>query len=187
MFTIIWDFLNNNYPQIAGYFVVALIISYCSIKFTIFYKEARKTYNDHQGIKDKLNLLLDKFSSLIAALHAINIIKDPKYFSTNSPINLTSEGKKFIEEIGWKKIIEDKQNQKLIFELLNKLHLKTKADVERYCIVILDELYSSRDINPFTEIKQYLYDHADIDRQSTITACALYLRNKYLDAHPKIK
>ncbi|MEI7425656.1 MAG: hypothetical protein WCK16_01860, partial [Candidatus Moraniibacteriota bacterium] len=112
--------------------------------------------------------------------------KNTVIFSTNSPLNLTEKGIEFIETLGWDKILEDETQKKILFEALDHLNLKTKPDVERYCIIVLNEFYGSRDSNPFISIKNYLYNNATIDKQNAISACAIYLRNKYLENHPEI-
>lgn len=187
MFDAIWKTLSENYPKLAGYGALIIVISWVSIKCHSFYVKTKQVCDDHLGIKNKLDLLLDKFNSLIAALGESNAIKNPDFFSTSSPLNLTEKGLDFVRTLGWNKIVDNNEQRKILFDNLRKLKLKTKADVEKYCIVILTELYGNRDENPFTKIKEYLYENAKIDRQNAITACAIYLRDKYLESYPEIK
>jgi hypothetical protein len=41
--------------------------------------------------------------------------------------------------------------------------------------------------NPYTPVKKYLYEHADINDFKALTACAISLRDQYLEEHPEIK
>jgi hypothetical protein len=142
--------------------------------------KVKKNHNDHSDLKNKLDLLLDKFNSLIAVLGENNAIKNPELFSTNTPLGLTEKGLSFIQKLGWDKVLENENEQKFLFDTLDKFHLKNKLDVERYCIIILTEFYGSRKENSFSKIKDFLYNNADINRQNAITACAIYLRDQYL-------
>lgn len=187
MINIIWEFLSDNFPQVAGYFLFVCLFGFFMFKATKFYIKISNTCSDNREIKKKLNLLLEKFSSLITALYEKEIIKDAGMFETKSPVKLAAAGEKFIEDIGWKNIMNNEEKRKNLFDLLDRLNLKTKADVERYSLIVLNELYSSREINPFTQIKEYLYNNASVNKQTAIYACSLYLRDGYLKKHFEIK
>lgn len=187
MLDIVLKFIADNYPNIFfGLFIFVATI-YVTIKAHSFYIDTKKVCDSHPDLKSKLDLLLDKFNSLIAVLGENNAIKNPEIFSTNSPLNLTEKGIVFIKELGWDKILEDESERNILFDALDSLHLKNKFDIERYCIITLTEFYGSRKENPFTKVKEYLYNDARIDRQSAISACAIYLRDKYLESHPEIQ
>lgn len=165
---------------------VVFVIVWVTIKCYSFYIDTKRVCKDHSDLKSKLDLLLDKFNSLIAVLGESNAIKNPEIFSTNSPLTLTEKGIEFIKTLGWDKILENDKERGILFDALIKLNLKNKLDVERYCTIILTEFYGSRRENPFTSVKEYLYNDAKIDRQNAISACAIYLRDKYLENHPEI-
>lgn len=184
---IIWNFLIDNYPKIAGFGLLAFVVSYVSVKVHSFYIKTKQVCDAHPEVKKKLDLLLDKFNSLIAVLNENSAIKNPELFSTNSPLHLTEKGISFIKSMEWDKVLEDENQKKKLFANLDKLRLTTKADVEKYCVVVLTEMYGSRDENPFTKVKKYLYENANVDRQNAISACAIYLRDKYLGEHQEIK
>jgi len=65
--------------------------------------------------------------------------------------------------------------------------MQTKYDVEKYSIVLLTELAGMRENNPYTPVKRFLYENAKLDDFKVITACAIYLRDKYLESHLEIK
>lgn len=110
MLTIIYEFLKDNFPQIAGYLVLAFVLCWATIKVYSFYRDTKKVCNDHEGMKDQLSLLLDKFNSLIVALNENNAISNPELFNTNSPVSLTEKGKELVGVVGWAKVLEDKEN-----------------------------------------------------------------------------
>lgn len=186
MLDIVLNYLAINYPVIFAFIAAAFAIAWITIKCHSFYIDTKKVCNSHPNLKNKLDLLLDKFNSLIAVLSENNAIKNPELFSTNSPISLTEKGIELVKTLGWDKILENEKEKIILFDTLRRLNLKNKLDVERYCIVILTEFYGSREENPFTKIKEYLYNDAKIDRQSAISACAIYLRDKYLESHLEI-
>lgn len=139
---------------------------------------------DH--LDKKQSLLIEKFNSLVNVLSEKKAIKTPTLFSVNSPINLTEGGQQLVADLGWKTVMADEAYKKTLFETLDKIHLTTRFDVEKYCIVILSEYSGSPKESPYTPIKKYLYEHANIDDTEALTACAIYLRDAYLAAHPEI-
>lgn len=142
---------------------------------------------DIKSLDKKHTKLLEKFNTLIAALAEKNTLDNPDLFSTNSPVNLTPDGIAFIEKVGWKASIDNEDNRKSLFETLDKFKLQTKYDVEKYSIVLLTELAGMRENNPYTPVKRFLYENAKLDDFKVITACAIYLRDKYLESHLEIK
>lgn len=139
-----------------------------------------------QSTNKKLSFLIEKFNTLIATLAEKNLIDNPELFSINSPINLTPGGIELVKKVGWEESITDENNKKMLFDSLDKLQLKTKYDVEKYSIVLLTELAGTRDDNPYTPVKKYLYENANEEDFKVLTACAIYLRDKYLESHPEI-
>jgi hypothetical protein len=180
-------------PNVAIYLIAAIVLIWATVKIYSFCSRVNGYCASHDGAEKemkkmnyKMTILMDKFNSLVSALHASNHIKDTKMFNINSPISLTDEGIKFIEEIGFKSALNNEDNRKSIFESLDKLKLSTKADVESFSLIILNELYGSRNANAFTPIKNFLYEHAHIDKQKAVFACSIYLRDEYLKSHPEI-
>jgi hypothetical protein len=192
--------IASNFPIPAWIARVAFIVWAVYIAVGIIIRIARfvdKTNNslrlfddvkkDIKSLDKKHSKLLEKFNTLIAALAEKNSLNNPDLFSTNSPINLTPQGIKFIEEVGWKLSIDNTDNRKKLFETLDKFKLQTKYDVEKYSIVVLTELAGMREDNAYTPVKRYLYENATQDDFKVMTACAIYLRDKYLESHPEIK
>jgi hypothetical protein len=189
-----------NFPMPAWLVSVALIIwvVYIIVGVTIrifsFVDKANNTLclfedvkKDIKSLNGKHTKLLEKFNTLIVALAEKNTLDNPDLFSTNSPINLTPAGITFVEEVGWKTSLENEDNKKNLFEALDKFKLQTKYDVEKYSIVLLTELAGKSEDNPYTPVKRFLYENAKFDDFKVITACAIYLRDKYLESHLEIK
>lgn len=194
MVSIILDFLNNNFPPLAGYFLIIFITAVIAWKLALFYKNTKDVCDSHDELKNKLDLLIEKFNRLIGKFNSLIItlsekdaIKDPDSFLTNSPINLTEQSKALIREIGWKEILQDDYKKSELFKILNEFKLKTPADVQNSCVILINDLYAERDISIFTPVKNYLYNNSHIDSQKALFACAIYLRDQYLENHPEIK
>lgn len=194
MFNLILEFLTGKFSPIAGYFLIVFITAVIAWKLALFYKNTKDVCDNHDEIKKKLDLLMGqfngligKFNSLIIALNEKDAIKDPKNFLTNSPINLTEQSKELIREIGWVDILKDDYKKSELFKILNEFELKTPADTQNSCVILINDLYAEKDINIFTPVKNYLYNNSHIASQKTLFACAIYLRDEYLKNHPEIK
>ncbi len=148
---------------------------------------AKESNGKIETIATSLVDLREKFNNLVSALAEKKAIKNPTLFSSNSPLSLTKAGQEFVSQLGWDTVMNDEEKRKIVFDSLDKIHLHTKYDVEKYCIVILTEMSGSPKESPYTAIKKYLYEHADIDDTTALTACAIYLRDMYLNARPEIK
>lgn len=192
--------LASNYP--VPYWLAAIAFIICAIWFAVgftirVFKFVDKTNGSNcllesiqkeiHSINQKLSFITEKFNTLIAALAEKNSIDNPELFSISSPINLTPKGIELVKKVGWEKSLEDMNNERTLFETLDKFQLKTKYDVEKYSIVVLTELAGARDDNAYTPVKKYLYENANQDEFEALTACAIYLRDKYLKRHPEIE
>ena len=192
--------LASNYPIPAWLAQVAFVIIaiWVIVGIIIFiYKFVSKTNSTNcsfnsleeklDSLGNKQSTLVEKFNTLIATLSEKNAIENPDLFSLDSPINLTPKGKNLVREIGWIDSLNNENNRSILFDVLDKLKLKTKYDVEKYSMVLLTELAGTRHDNPYTLVKKYLYEHSQIDDSKALTACAIYLRDEYLKARPEIK
>lgn len=150
-------------------------------------KLSEEMQTDVSSINKTHIILIEKFNNLVNALYEKKAIKNPTLFSVNSPLSLTSEGMLFVDALGWGKVVSDAEYRKTLFSALDKIGLKTKYDVEKYCTVILSEYAGSAKESPYTPVKKYLYEHANIDDTEALMACSIFLRDKYLEAHPEIK
>ncbi|MFH1030395.1 MAG: hypothetical protein V1770_04005, partial [bacterium] len=157
MMSIILEFLIGYFPPLAGYFLIILITAIIAWKIALFYKDTKNVCDSHEELKNKLDLLIEKFNALIITLNEKAAIKDANNFITKSPIHLTEQSKKLMEEIGWVDILKDEYKRSELFKILNGLDLKTPADAQNSCVILLNDLYAARDINIFTPVKNYLY------------------------------
>ncbi len=191
--------LIDNYPTIAGYVVFGLLIGLCVHFYHKFNNRICKLeQNDFNGLETKLetkingvetkiNRLLEKFNSLIVALSESQIISNSALFTINSPIQLTEEGKKLLEKVGWSEIINNENNKQYFFNKIEKRGAKNKYSIEKNSIIIINDLMSRNDKDILDPIRKYLYEHAEIDDTSVFTACGIDLRDKYFEIHPEIK
>lgn len=191
--------LASSFPIPAWLSQVAFVIVavWATVSFVIkcfkFYDKTETRNNNYESIDKKLasieskhSTLIGKFNALIGALAEKSALDNPELFSFNSPIKLTEKGRDLVSEIGWVASLEISENKKILFDMLDKCGLKTKYDVEKYSIVLLTELAGARTENPYTSVKRYLYEHSQVDDFRALTACAIYLRDKYLQEHPEI-
>ncbi len=182
----ILDRLQEFYPVLAGYVIFAVFTVYLTIKVHGFYRRTAKVCDEFPSISDQLGALLRKFNSLIAVLAERQAIRNPEMFTIRSPLGLTETAYKVLTDIGWAGIISNEDSKKYLFAKLDSLGLRTKYDVEKASIVLMHELKGKTELTPFTPIKSYLYEHAEVDEESALVACAVSLRDKYLEAHPEI-
>ncbi|EKE21283.1 MAG: hypothetical protein ACD_7C00298G0002 [uncultured bacterium] len=188
-FDSIWNWLIENHPDIFWFSIILLLIIIAVWKISKFHdecKNCREVCHNKTGIAKDISRLNEKINTILTILTEKEIIKSD-LFSSNSPLNLTPKGHNLIKEIGWDKILEDGKSQSELFGALDKINLKSKADVEKYCTILLHELNSKRDTNLFTSIKKYLYENSSVSEMDAIFACSLHLRNKYLEKRPAIK
>ena len=180
--------LIDNYPTIAGYVVFGLIIGLCVHFYHKFNNRICKLEKNNFGkLETKISRLLEKFNSLIVALSEKQVISNAALFTINSPIKLTEEGKKLLEEIGWGRIINNEDNKQYFFDKIEKRGAKNKYSIEKNSIIIINDLMARNDKDILDPIRKYLYEHAEIDDTSIFTACGIDLRDKYLETHPEIK
>ncbi len=199
--------LTRNYPVPGWLAVSALVINFvwffskiliwivrfvdkanknCEVSKEI-QEDSKEIHKDINAIHKTHIILIEKFNNLVNALCEKKAIGNRKLFSVNSPLGLTEDGKIFVSRLGWDNVISNDKYRETLFSALDKIGLSTKYDVEKYCTVILSEYSGSAKESPYTPIKKYLYEHADIDDTEALMACSIFLRDKYLEAHPEIK
>lgn len=184
-----WNWLFVNSPTIFWFIVFGLVVAlvvWRLAKFHIECKHCREVCDNDKGVKKDVSRLTDKVNTLLSLLSEKEIINSD-FVSANSPLSLTAKGKELVKNSGWEKALEDADNKQNLFLLVDKLKLKSKADIEKYCLVILHELNSQRTSNAFTPVKKYLYENSNISEADAIFTCALYLRNMYFKEKPDIK
>lgn len=123
--------------------------------------------------------------------HNIKVISDflskhhTKFNSTelraSSPLQLTKEGNKLIEDIGFDNIFE--KNKANFFDVINGENPKLKYDVE---LSSIKSIYALKD-NPYMDfLKVFFYNNPDRTLENTAPTLGIYIRDMYLMEHPEI-
>lgn len=101
--------------------------------------------------------------------------------STASPIRLSEEGGKLLEESGIRKLIDDS-----IDSLLSELEaeeLDSLQDVQLACFCVLK---ATEDTAIAVPLKNYLYRNPGQDINTIFCAGSIYLGDRYLEKHPEL-
>jgi hypothetical protein len=176
----IFEYLGIGPEAAFGYILLGLVI-FLAIRFSL--GSALK------GIDQRCFKIEGYLSSFTSAVVTGG---DPALlgiFTTNSPVFLNDIGKRMIEQSPFAALVSDDSNQ--LFKLLDSRDLKTKFDVEASALSVILESF---DEEWMKEMKIYIYnnpvvkiDNLEIPKAKFIQACSIYLRDKYLEKHPKIK
>ena len=106
---------------------------------------------------------------------------DPSDLQNYSPVQLTESGLQRVKDVGFEEIF--KNNKKDFFNFINTEEVKTKYDVEIAAIKSITGLFDGEYFNP---LKSYLYKNSNVDEKFLRTTLGIYVRDKYLEAHPEI-
>jgi hypothetical protein len=102
-----------------------------------------------------------------------------------SPTRLTREGDEYLELIGVKSILGDKTAEADLFSRIQQHKPCSRYDVEVLAInTMFDALTNPTRI--MHAAKVYLYNHPYDRIQEVAYLAGLYLRDRYLEAHPEI-
>lgn len=143
-------------------------------------------------IGKKLQILDDLQKDIAIIKHNLSVVANflTKSFDTfnvselknYSPVQLTNNGHKFIEEIGFEKVFAE--NKDRFFEYIDTEKPKLKYDVESAAI---KSIYFLANEPYMTFLKVYLYNNPTRKITDTAPTLGIYIRDKYLAAHPEIK
>lgn len=106
---------------------------------------------------------------------------DHKELQAYSPLKLTPAGQKLIGDIGFDAVFN--QHCQDFFDYIDGERPKLKYDVERASIKSVSAL-SNNDYMEF--LKVYFYNNPDRNIANFAPTLGVYVRDKYLDAHPEI-
>ena len=99
-----------------------------------------------------------------------------------SPLQLTDQGRKLIEELMFEAVFEN--NKKSFLGYIESEKPTLKYDVENAAIksiqALADEPYMSF-------LKVFFYNHPERNMSNVAPTLGVYLRDKYLDQHPEIR
>jgi hypothetical protein len=140
----------------------------------------------------KLQILDDLKETMDKAKHNIKFICDsltqskikfdPTYLRAFSPLQLTDKGIEIINAVEFNKIFNE--NKPDFINFINSENPKTRYDTELSSIKSIVSLF---DKEYFYPVKKYLYENPGLDERSMRTILGVYVRDKYLEAHPEIK
>ncbi len=111
-------------------------------------------------------------------------ILDSKLFQSKSPLSLTEEGIRLLNDSGFMPIFE-KVKDDLIKRFFEEINPKTKYDTQERARQWMDDL-SRKDYQPFLPVKSYAFKTGS-DYSQILRAGSILLRDYYLEKHPEIK
>lgn len=139
----------------------------------------------------KLQILDSLEASMEKVKHNVKVVSDyltkhysqfdPRELKTMSPVTLTSEGYKFVEDIGFTNVFEKNKND--FFQYIDGEQPKLKYEVESAAI---KSIYVLSDKEYMAFLKVYLYNHPNRLLENTAPTLGIYVRDKYLAIHPEI-
>lgn len=109
---------------------------------------------------------------------------DRTLFKAKSPLSLTDEGQKLLNDSGFKNIFENVKDE-LIKRFFEEINPKTQYDTQEKARQWMDDL-SREDYKPFVPIKSYAFKTGS-DYAQILRAGSILLRDYYLEKHPEIK
>lgn len=161
-----------------------------------WYHRFTVTENDCKTLTTKIDLVQKSVDNvnksllgLVIYLKSKDKTLDTSLFQCNSPIQLTPLGELLLTESGGKKFVNN--NLKTLFEKLDASNLKSPLDVENASTAAI---LMSAEMDEFTSVKDFIYNNplyrregyepVPIEISTLANIMGIYLRDKYLDAHP---
>lgn len=107
---------------------------------------------------------------------------DPAELQSYSPLQLTEEGQKLIEDLGFDKVFDEHQSD--FCDYVASDNPRLKYDVELAAIKSIYALYESKDYMDF--LKVFFYNNPNRSLKNVAPTLGIYIRDKYLSLHPEI-
>ena len=143
------------------------------------------------AVKDEMKPFQSTATMLIHNVKVISdhLAKNSKKFDLSelkatSPYQLTEQGEKFIKDLGFNSVLENESNKKAFFDFIDSEKSVTKYDVE---VSAIKSIYAFSDEPYMKFLKVFLYNNPKRDMGNIAPTLGIYVRNKYLEAHPEIK
>ena len=106
---------------------------------------------------------------------------DPKELQPLSPLQLTPEGNKLINDIGFQNVFGSHKED--FFKFIESENPKLKYDVESMAIKSVHVL---QDKDYMNFLKVFFYNHPTRNLDNTGPTLGVYIRDRYLAEHPEI-
>lgn len=129
-------------------------------------------------IKDNVLVIITHLSSSASNRGRL----DTNLIQVMSPLRITEQGYKALEDSGFKSIIDTPEHRAQFMAYLLAQNPRTRLDVESYAIVSFATFLEKDFMSP---IKTYLYNNPT-KRNSFRTLAGIYIRDEYLKDHPEI-
>lgn len=107
---------------------------------------------------------------------------DGRYLKDYSPLTLTQEGIEYLKQTNFIDVFEQHEND--VFDYIIQESPQTKYDVENASVTSVLSLADEEYMEP---VKVYLYNHPKDSMSKLAKIAGVYVRDKYLAAHPDIK
>jgi len=135
-------------------------------------------------ILDTLEATMEKMKGNLNVVcnHLIKKLEfDPSELKTYSPFQLTDKGEEFIKKLGFDNVFKEHKDD--FFNLIDSEKPKLKYDVETLAIKSVAVLYEKEYMN---FLKVFFYNNPKRTFDNTSATLGVYVRDKYLEAHPEI-
>ena len=106
---------------------------------------------------------------------------DPSYMRDYSPLRITPEGMKYLEEVGFIQVFKDHPEEFL--RVIDMDKPKVKYDVEQSAI---KTVFALLDKDYFKPVKVYFYNNPNENIRSFAKLAGVYVRDRYLEKHTEI-
>jgi len=107
-----------------------------------------------------------------------------KLYNAESPLKILPKGMEIIQEMGFKKAIDDNLN--FLIKFIDGLKPKTALDVEELSIGTISYLMKDATQTIFKEVENFIYIKPEYKNAEYFKVAGLYLRDKYLEKNPKL-
>ncbi len=106
---------------------------------------------------------------------------NPNDLQAFSPIQLTNDGHRLIAEMGFDNVFE--KNKTDFFSFIDSEHPLLKYDVE---VAAAKAIYALCEKPYMQFLKVFFYNNPDRNMDNTALTLGVYMRDRYLSAHPEI-
>lgn len=192
----IFNWFANNYPELIGCIIVAIIVWFIAKFYFFGYKKVEDKVKNLPCERNSINLneINSKLDRIITYLTTKYPTSASVFSFKQSPRCLNDRGNDLLHQCGGDYFLE--KNAPLFIEMIAASNPKTALDVESQAYEVL---IASQNLEAFNEIKQWVYNSPSWELDSSgnkepysITmgdicfVLSIPLRDKYLAEHPEV-